>query len=161
MAINSVGPQQRQPVQTLQTQQPTPFAQRKESPAQSQNSALDALNQALNALEQVLQSFKSSPSANNGQSVAQQAGTSLGQSGASKAPAFDWGSLLGGGSTFDHQAQAAPTPPVQQHQDTSFLGQGGGGGGGAVHLDNGLHLGSERSGGGGTGVRVGSDGANN
>lgn len=157
MAINSVGPQ-RPAVQPVQTQQ-TAFAPAQQQQPASQNSALDALNQALNALEQVLQAFKSSPSINNGQSVAQQAGTSLGQSGASKAPAFDWGSLLGGGSTFDQQTQAAPTPPVQQRQDTSFLNQGGGGAAPA-HVDHGLHLGNERSGGGG-GVRIGSDGANN
>ncbi|HYV44528.1 MAG TPA: hypothetical protein VFA20_06675 [Myxococcaceae bacterium] len=160
MSITNVS-SQRPAVQPLQTQQ-TAFAPATQQ-AQRQD-PLAALTKALEALEKAVQSLSSNKSFSNGQSVAQQAGgTNLGQSGASKTNPFDWSSLFGGGSTFEKNA--APTPPVQQKQDTTFLGGVGGGGGGAVQVndkhDNGLHLGNEKSGGGGTGVRIGSDGANN
>lgn len=158
MAIQGLN-SQRPAVQTLQTTQPTPFAQRKEGP---QSNPLEALTKALEALEQAVKSLSSNKSFNNGQSVAQQAGQNLGTSGGSQAPQFDWNSLFGGGSSFEQQA--APTPPAQQtaRQDTSFLnGTGGGPAGTTTRHDNGLHLGNEKSGGGGSGIRIGSDGANN
>jgi hypothetical protein len=169
MSIQGVG-SQRPAVQPLQTQN-VGFAQ----PAQQAQQAdpLAALTKALEALEQAVQSL-STKGFNNNQSVAQQAGQNLGQSGGSAtnntANQFNWQNLLGGGSTFDQQ-NAAPTPPVQQNNagtrpTNDFLGAAGGGAGPvqttqAPHHDNGLHLGDERSGGGGSGIRVGSDGANN
>jgi hypothetical protein len=165
MAIHGVN-SQRPAVQPLQTQ--NAFAPQTQQ-AQRQD-PLEALTKALQALEQAVQSL-TTKGFNNGQSVAQQATQNLGSSGNSTANQFDWSSLLGGGSTFERpQTQfAAPTPPVQQRQDTSFLGATGGGGTPVADTrgrdngrhDNGLHLGNERSGGGGTGVRIGSDGANN
>ena len=157
MAIQGLN-SQRPAVQTLQTTQPTPMAQRKEGPQQA--NPLEALTKALEALEQAVKSLSSNKSFNNGQTVAQQAGQNLGTSGGSQAPQFDWNSLFGGGSTFDQQA--APTPPAQQKQDTSFLNLGGGGPGTTtVRHDNGNHFGDQKSGGGGSGIRIGSDGANN
>jgi hypothetical protein len=159
MSIPSVN-SQRPAVQNFQTTQPTPRAQRKEGPALQQD-PLAALTKALEALEKAVQSL-STKGFNNNQSVAQQAGTNLGQSGAAKGNQFDWGNMLGGGSTFEPQQQyTAPTAPVQQKQDTSFLTGTGGGPGGDTHVDHGLHLGNTKSGGGGSGIRVGSDGANN
>jgi len=157
MAIQGLN-SQRPAVQTLQTTQPTPFAQRKEGPQQA--NPLEALTKALAALEEAVKSLSTNKTFNNGQSVAQQAGQSLGTSGGSQAPQFDWSSLFGGGSTFDHQT--APTPVAQQKQDTSFLNLGGGGPGTTttVRHDNGNHFGDQKSGGGGSGIRIGSDGAN-
>lgn len=166
-----------QPVQTQQTQQ-TGFAQPAQQKAQ-QNDPLAALTKALEALEQAVSAL-SSKGFNNNQSVAQSATQNLGQSGKSQQPAFDFSNLFGGGSVFD-QPKTAPTPPAQQftapaqqftapvqqftapaQTNNDFL-KGSGGGAAPVHGNSDHHIqefGNQKSGGGG-GIRVGSDGANN
>ena len=167
MAVQGVN-SQRPVVQPLQTQHtgPAQTAQKAQQPADP----LQALTKALEALEQAVSAL-SSKGFNNNQSVAQSATQNLGQSGGSKAPAFDFSNLFGGGSVFDQQKSqpTAPTytPPVQSfvptaapQQDTSFL-TGTGGGAKPVHGNSDHHLqdfGNQKSGGGG---RVDPGGANN
>ena len=163
MAVQGVN-SQRPAVQPLQTHTtgPAQTAQKAQQPADP----LQALTKALEALEQAVSAL-SSKGFNNNQSVAQSATQNLGQSGGSKAPAFDFSNLFGGGSVFDQQKSqpTAPTytPPVQTttQPQQNFL-NGTGGGAAPVHGNSDHHLqldfGNQKSGGGG---RVDPGGANN
>jgi hypothetical protein len=172
MAVQGVNSQRPvvQPLQTHNTGIVGPAAQQKPQ----QSDPLAALTKALEALEQAVQQL-SSKGFNNNQSVAQSATQNLGQSGGSKAPAFDFSQLFGGGSMFDQpktQQAAQPTqptytPPVQNYVPTAapqtnnnFL-TGSGGGATPVNGNSDHHnqdFGDKKSGGGG---RIDPGGANN
>src|SRR4051812_48484996 len=108
-AVNSQRPAI-QPAQTQNTGIDAPQYQPQPPPPQQKSDPMQALTQALAALEQAVQAL-SGKGLNNNQSVAQSAGQSLGTSGQSKAPAFDFSSLFSGGSVFDQQKSAPTQPP--------------------------------------------------